>query len=66
MADRGKNAFAIGDLLDRLERCAKDVARSLDSRNRLDIGRLRRVRDNLSRALGELDDLISAAGDSPE
>ncbi|MBI5439687.1 MAG: hypothetical protein HY900_00575 [Deltaproteobacteria bacterium] len=62
----GKNAFAIGDILDCIERSAKTVAKSLDSmRDRVDCDRLGAARRDLHAALGQIDALLaSAAGAS--
>lgn len=61
MAVGGQYAFAIGEILDKLERCVKEVARSIDSRNRVDIERLGKVRDILDQAMGAIDELMGAA-----
>lgn len=61
MGVREDRAFAIGDILDKLERSAREVGRSLDHKNQLDLDRLRRVRANLVATLNELDALISGA-----
>jgi hypothetical protein len=59
---KGQNAFAVGDILDRLERAAKDVARSLDSmRDRVDRRRLEQARGDLEKALAQIDALLATA-----
>jgi hypothetical protein len=59
MPRNGQNTFAVGDILDRLERATKEVAKSLDSaRDRLDFDRLIRAREALGQALSEMDTLI--------
>lgn len=58
---RGENAFAIGDILDKIERSAKDVAKSLDSmRDQVDRERLVRARSDLESAVGGIDALLAA------
>lgn len=60
VGQRDQYAFAIGDILDKLERSAREVTKSLDHKNRLDLERLRRVRENVAASLVDLDALIAA------
>ncbi len=53
------NAHAIGEILNDLEVSAREVRRSLDSRNRVDRERLARVRDTLARTLEAVDRLLA-------
>ena len=61
MAEKVRDTFVVGEILDKLERCTKEVARSLDSiRDRLDYERLDRARETLRTAMDQLDSLIAA------
>ena len=53
-------AFAIGDILDKLERAAREVGKSLDHQNRLDVSRLSRVKDRLALVLEEIEALVKS------
>jgi hypothetical protein len=68
MTRRNPYAFRIGDILDKLERSAGEVAKSLDSmRDRVDFERLGRARSELASALREIDELFAAAaGDATD
>jgi hypothetical protein len=59
LGERDNFAFAIGDILDKLERAAREVGKSLDHKNRVDLERLRRVRESLVATLNELDALVA-------
>jgi len=55
----GHNTFAIGDVLDRLERTTKEVAKSVDSlRGTVDYRRLASARENLAGALDAVDEIL--------
>ncbi len=58
MESSNDNAHAIGEILNDLEVSAREVRRSLDSRNRVDRERLARVRDTLGRTLEAVDRLL--------
>ncbi len=61
MARRGETTARIGQVLDRMERLTKEVARSLDSlRDTVDRDKLGRARDGLREVVAELESLISA------
>ena len=60
MGERDGYAFAIGDILDKLERAAREVSKSLDHKNRLDLDRLRRVRASVEATLQEIDSLVAS------
>jgi hypothetical protein len=66
LGERDKYAFAIGDILDKLERAAREVGRSLDHKNRLDLERLRRVRESVFATVGAIDTLITAGSGDQE
>lgn len=59
---RGQNAFAIAEVLDKLERGTREAAKSLDGmRDELSYDRLRRARETIREALEALDKIIDAA-----
>jgi len=56
----GNQAFLVGDVLDKMERATREVAKSLDPmRGSLDYGRLGRARETLGGALEALDALLA-------
>lgn len=62
MARTGDKAFAIAEVLDKLERTTREVGKSLDSmRGTVDYDRLGRARETLGAILEELDALIAAS-----
>ncbi len=61
MGSKGHNTFAIGDILDTLERATREVAKSLDSmRDRVDCDRLTKARAELGRALEQMDSILAS------
>jgi len=64
MARAEHNAFAISDILHRLERVTKEVAKSVDAmRGTVDRTRLARAREGLAEALGAVDEVLSTPPD---
>ena len=62
MSRSGHNTFAIGEVLDQLEKTTKEVAKSIDSlRGTVDYRRLTRARENLAAALGAVDEILRGA-----
>jgi len=60
MARSGHNAFAIGDVLHRLEKTTKEVAKSVDAmRGTVDYPRLTRARESLAEALRAVDEILA-------
>jgi len=64
MSRGGHNTFAIGEVLDRLEKTTREVAKSIDSlRGTVDYRRLSSARENLAAALGAVDEILGGAPD---
>jgi hypothetical protein len=62
MSRSAHNTFAIGEVLDRLEKTTKEVAKSVDAlRGAVDYPRLTRARESLAQALTAVDEILAGA-----